>query len=148
MNKNDALISLSESGKVPVLTDNFDNESFPHKVFCAVWWLEAEVNNGGFSQYFLNSSNESAKFVCEALRTIGASETAAICERAIAVAFPKGLPANPEDISAAAVDFPEATEANLEALDAEFFEYPCDLTELLYAFVMQHPKEFPIDSLS
>jgi hypothetical protein len=30
------------------------------KVFPAIWAVESEVNNGGFSQYFLNSSAEGA----------------------------------------------------------------------------------------
>ena len=30
----------------------------------------------------------------------------------------------------------------LETFDAEFFAYPHDLTELLFAYVSQHPQEF------
>jgi len=55
---------------------------------------ESEVNNGGFSQYFLNSSGETAGFVVEALETIGAPNTADICRRAIAIAFPDELPSD------------------------------------------------------
>jgi hypothetical protein len=60
------------------------------KVFSSIWAVESEVNNGGFSQYFLNSSSETAGFVVEALETIDAPRTADICRRAIAAAFPDG----------------------------------------------------------
>jgi len=30
----------------------------------------------------------------------------------------------------------------LESLDSKFFEYPDDLTDLLFAFVGQHPESF------
>jgi hypothetical protein len=37
--------------------------------------LESEVNNDGFSQYFVNDSAEPASFVVEALEMIGATKT-------------------------------------------------------------------------
>src|SRR5580704_8503592 len=82
--KNHILILLSQSEKTSFGKQDFSRQSLPQKVFSAIWAVESEVNNGGFSQYFLNSSAESASFVVEALETIGAPETAAICERAIA----------------------------------------------------------------
>jgi hypothetical protein len=88
MNKNGILISLSESEKTSFGKKDFALQSRPQKVFSAIWALESEVNNGGFSQYFLNDSRESASFIVEALETIGAPKTADICRRAIAAAFP------------------------------------------------------------
>ncbi len=92
MNKNQILIALSESKKTACGKQEFALQSSPQKVFSAIWNLESEVNNGGFSQYFLNSSAESAPVVVQALETIGAAATAMICGRAIAAAFPGGLP--------------------------------------------------------
>ena len=31
---------------------------------------------------------------------------------------------------------------NLNALDGEFFKYPHNLTELLFAYVSKHPEDF------
>ena len=92
MTKDKILIELSSSTKTKVYKEDFANQSFPQKVFSAIWEVEAEVNNGGFSQYFWNSSNESAHFVVQALEMIGAPQTASICHRAVAAAFPQGLP--------------------------------------------------------
>ena len=76
--KNHILIGLSESDKTKFGKRDFAQQSTPQKVFSSIWALESEVNNGGFSQYFLNSSCETASSVSEALETIGAPKTADI----------------------------------------------------------------------
>ena len=50
----------------------------------AVEALEREVNNGGYSQFFSNSSNEWADTVVAALRAIGCPNTADISAKAVA----------------------------------------------------------------
>jgi hypothetical protein len=142
MDKNDILIHLSESEKTDFGKEDFALQTQPQKVFSAIWSLESEVSNGGFAQYFLNDSAETAYFVSEALETIGAPETASICKRAIAAAFPSGLPGDAESISAAAGDFSDQTLHELDLLDREFLTYPDNLTDLLFAFVLKHPEEF------
>ncbi len=142
MDKNGILIRLSESDKTAFGKQDFDTQSFPQKVFSAIWAVESEVNNGGFAQYFLNDSNETAGFVVTALETIGAPKTADICKRAIAVAFPSGLPADLQEISSAANGFSGEVEDELGVIDEQFFQYPHNLTELLFAYVSRHPGEF------
>jgi len=140
--KNHILIGLSESERTKFGKQDFASQSVPQKVFSALWEVEAEVNNGGFSQYFVNSSAESADFVVDALRMIGAPKTADICQRAIAAAFPTGLPQSVDAIRSAAADFSDDVLEKLEPLDQEFFAYPHNLTELLFIYVSQHPEEF------
>src|SRR5579862_1167371 len=135
MNKNRILIDLSESDKTKFGKLEFAEQSLPQRVFSAIWALESEVNNGGFTQYFLNSSAESASFVVQALEIIGAPKTASICNRAIVTAFPSGLPATVEAIRSVAADFPDEIPEKLETLDQEFFAYPHNLTDLLFAYV-------------
>src|SRR5258708_4247633 len=77
--KDKILIELSRSAKTKVYKEDFANQSFPQKVFSAIWQVEAEVNNGGFSQYFFNDSRASAWFVALALEHVGAPKTANIC---------------------------------------------------------------------
>lgn len=142
MDKNGILLALSTSEKTSLWKRDFVDQSEPQKVFAAIWVLEAEVNNRGFSQYFENQSCETAGYATKALETIGALQTADICKRAIACAFPEGLPPNPDAISSTANKFSDITREALGSLDQEFFSYPHDLTELLFAFVTQHPEEF------
>jgi hypothetical protein len=142
MNKNGILIDLSESGKSRFGKEDFAHQSRPQKVFSAIWGVESEVNNGGFSQYFLSDNAESASFLAEAFETIGAPKTASICKRAMVTAFPAGLPSTPEAIRSVAADFSDEILENLEPLDQEFFSYPHSLTNLLFAYVSEHPDEF------
>jgi hypothetical protein len=56
------------------------------QVFYLSFIVEAEVMNGGFNQFFWNSSSEYAELIAPALRELGASEAAEIFEQALAVA--------------------------------------------------------------
>ena len=140
--KNNILISLSSSEKTDFGKKDFASQSLPQKVFSSIWDVESEVNNGGFSQYFLNSSAQSAPFIIEALETVGAPETADICKRAIDTGFPHGIPRSVEEIRSAASFFSDEVLAAFHPLDQEFFSYPHDLTDLLFAYVSRHPEEF------
>lgn len=142
--KNHILILLSSSDETSFGKEDFHSQSLPQKVFSAIWEVESEVNNGGFAQYFLNSSAESASFLVEALEAVGAPKTASLCNRAIHAAFPNGLPQSVEDIREAAESFSDETLAELEPLDEEYFSYPHNLTDLLFAFVSQRPEEFGV----
>jgi len=57
----------------------------------AAYWVEAEVNNGGFDQYFFNSAGDNAEAALSGLKEMGADGAAALLERAMAV-FPGGKP--------------------------------------------------------
>ncbi len=141
MTKNDILIELSISEKTKFGKQPFDAQSIPQKVFSTIWALEAEVNNGGFSQYFLNSA-ESVHFTTTALEMIGAYDAADICATAISVAFPEGLTQDEDETCRVVQRFSAKVGASLESCDQEFFTYPNDLTELLFSYVSKHPSEF------
>lgn len=142
MSKNKILISLSESGATKFGKEDIAEQSFPQKIFSAIWEVQGEVLNGGFSQYFCNFSAEPASFVVEAFQTIGAHNTANVCNRAINAAFPDGLPVTVEEIQSNAEHFPKEVLAKLDALDQEFYSYPDDVTDLLFSYVSAHPEEF------
>jgi len=149
LNKKGFLIDLSESDRTQFGRVDFASQSVPQKVFSSIWTVESEVNNGGFPQYFQNSSAETAHFVVNALDTIGAPRTAQTCSRAIDRAFPEGLPSTPEEISAVAADFSDEILKEFDALDQEFFAYPHDLTDLLFEYVSAHPQDFgPVPELT
>jgi hypothetical protein len=49
-----------------------------------VWMLDAEVNNGGFDQYFWNTAGDLISEAIEGLENIGADDLASIAESALA----------------------------------------------------------------
>lgn len=78
----------SEEGEFARLVGDIEQRpwtqlSKQERVILAVWQLEAEVNNGGFDQYFRNSAGEHAPCAIEALEEIGAPNCAAIVRRAV-----------------------------------------------------------------
>lgn len=112
------------------------------RVFFITQNVEIEVNNGGFSQFFYNSSGDFAGEMVDAFREIGAEKTAAICQQALdAVGQP--LPVNRaeriERIEAIETD--ALTEA-LDACDNGFYEYQEDLNALNDAYVQKNKADF------
>jgi hypothetical protein len=96
------------------------------------------VNNGGFDQYFFNSSGALAPVAVDALRAVGANRTAIILEQAIDV-LGKHVEWSDDAfrqtrLSVLAGDARE----KLDRLDSVFFSYPDDLTVLLYKYVWTH----------
>ncbi|MDG1719706.1 MAG: DMP19 family protein [Bacteroidia bacterium] len=63
--------------------DEMDNLTEEQKLFYYNQCLEREINNGGFNQYFFNSSGDFANLTVQSLLTIGAKRTAAILQKAI-----------------------------------------------------------------
>lgn len=62
----------------------FDRLLPEERNFIVVWWLEAEVLNGGFHQYFHNSSGDAAPEALAALEELGASTAAHVLREALA----------------------------------------------------------------
>jgi hypothetical protein len=96
--------------------------------------LEGEVNNGGFDQFFFNSTGNYSLETVRALELINANKTAAIlreaCDR-----FPGSMP--PTDILARreimlSTVSPDA--GAFEELDARFYAYEDNLSQLMDDF--------------
>jgi hypothetical protein len=139
--KNRRLIALSERPDVRFWRADYAQLSPPEQVFLVIWELEAQVNNGGFEQYFLNSSGRLASHAAEALRTIGAQEMASITDLAV-YAVGRDIPWLDNDARQDALDaLDEDVLSELEDLTQAFFKYPNNLTELLYEYVSQHRSE-------
>jgi glutathionyl-hydroquinone reductase len=96
--------------------------------------LEAEVNNGGFHQFFSNSTGEYVTETIHALAEIGALKTVELLERAVSIGFPAGYPNDASQYESAVTDFAAAVD-ELDALDQEFFKYADPLTELVNEYL-------------
>ncbi|WP_316812931.1 DMP19 family protein [Pedobacter heparinus] len=56
--------------------------SKPQQAIYITWLLEGEVNNGGFNQYYYNSSGQFAKLAPDALKLVGATQFAVLTQAA------------------------------------------------------------------
>jgi len=141
---NRRLLTLAESPTARFWRLEFEALSIPERVFLAIWELEAQVNNGGFDQYFFNSSGRLAAFAVSALRTIGGHHMAGLLEQAIGVMGTDTQWSNDDARQDRLLALPDAAIEELNDLDNAFFIYPDDLTALLYNYVCAHRAEFGV----
>jgi hypothetical protein len=146
LDKNGILISLAESTRTEFGRVDFGDQSDAQRVFSAIWALESHVNNGGFLQYFEGSDGDTAEYAPVALRAIGALACAEIVERALRTALDAELPRSETERQELMGSLSDDALARLEEIDQQFFEYPDNLTELLFAYVAARPEVFgPIE---
>lgn len=139
-NETDFVLALSEwLGKKCRYGEEISALSRPERVVYVCQALEAEVNNGGFSQFFFNSSGELANEVVDAFAAIGAVKTAEICKKAVSI-YDGEVPADRDERDELIEDNEEAEEI-LEECDSAFFAYEEDLCGLIRAYVLEN-KEF------
>ena len=113
----------------------------PQKLFNYNQELEREVNNGGFSQFFLNSSGDNAHETVLSLKAIGANKTADLLQKAIDQ-FPSKTVSKDRDKRTEIVEeIEETAEEVWNDLDQKFYEYEDDLNTLNIEYVRKH-KEF------
>jgi hypothetical protein len=142
-NKNDSIITLDNFiADLCNYGDNVDKLTDPQKYFFYNQNLEREINNGGFNQYFVNSSGDFAHETILSLKIIGADKTADILQQAINQFPDKKVPKDRntrieivEQIQGIANDI-------WEELDQKFFEYQDDLNSLNLDFVKKHKDKF------
>jgi hypothetical protein len=136
---------------VETFKGDFDNE-FEHikklstgqQMFWATWILEAEVNNGGFNQYYYNSDGEFAEMALNGLKIIKANKFADLVSRANSVyekdkerlsAYDDG---SMESFSKSYKDNP------LNKFDDEFYdlEKKQNISKLRIKYIREHKSEF------
>ena len=112
-----------------------DALSSEEQIILAIETLEAEVNNGGHAQFFLNSSREYAPTIVQALARIGCSKTAEITQRAIDALHLPSLTG--EAIEAAMAD-DEVSEDDLNECDDSYYKSGEDIAGQLFAFIKKN----------
>jgi hypothetical protein len=90
------------------------------------------VNNGGFYQYFLNSTGALAPQVADALKAVGAVETAALAEKALSQVGSNVQWSDDAARKAKISQLSSQVKEKLHELDQAFYASPDDLTDLLY----------------
>jgi hypothetical protein len=103
-------------------------------IVLAVEALEREVNNGGYSQFFSNGSNQFAGAIVEALRAIDCARTAEITQQAIAaLGMEEAL--TPEELEAVILAEDEQVLARLAKCDDRYFENDEPIADRLFEWI-------------
>jgi len=100
----------------------------------AVEALEREVNNGGYGQFFLNSSHDFVDVIEEALAAIGCPRTAALTRRAIeALRIPGALTGAKAEAVILRGD--DALRQALEGRDHDYYANDEPIADRLFAWI-------------
>jgi hypothetical protein len=121
------------------------NMSTGFKIVYAMWELEAEVNNGGFNQFFFNTNLKYE--VYDACLAIGANKTAKIVKEAIEIQLEQyniERPNGNDFDSYQITEYSEKSQNRLADLDLEFYKYQEDLETLVLTYIKNNYDEFVI----
>lgn len=123
-------------------SEDFENLTEAEQTFVYVEALEAEVNNGGFDQYFFNTSGKYSQETLEALKKIGAVKTYKIVEEAFRI-FPENpIPKDIEKRRDILENINSATSERWTELEDKFYLYEENIGGLLLKYVKEHKSEF------
>ena len=109
-----------------------------------IWALEAEVNNGGYNQFYFNSSGQFYKHLPDALKLVGANKFADLTQHANDI-FEKENEKISKHQDGTIEGFSKSYEDNpLNEFDTKFYElYKTEnLQELQVEYIRKHKKEF------
>ena len=116
-------------------TGGFASLNDKEQAIYTIQWLEAEVNNGGFHQYFWNSAGDHAAIALRSLRNIGATKTASLLKKAMDVEFGGEPPSSRADRQTQ-LEVDEVLKMDrLDDLDSEFYQYSEKFYGMLDAYV-------------
>ena len=111
------------------------------RLVLAVLALDREVNNGGFHQFFVNSSSRFTPIVVESLLRLDCHEAAAITQRAIAALQLNAL--SVRSISKTICRDDASRDALLDACDQAFYKLD-GVHEKLFQFIEQHQQQIQL----
>ena len=121
--------------------NSLENLTESEKTFVYVDILEREVNNGGFDQFFYNSSGEFTHEILEAYQKIGADKTADLINRAIKLFPTLPVPKNWELRQEILLE-KESNSELWNELDSEFYKYEDNISDLIINFVKKNKSDF------
>jgi hypothetical protein len=122
--------------------DDIDKLTEEQKQFYYNQCLEREINNGGFNQYFFNSSGDFAHKTVQSLQTIGATKTADILQKAIDQFPSSNVPEDRSERQKILEQIQETADVVWEGLDQRFFRYEDDLNTMNIEFVRKNRDKF------
>lgn len=133
--RTDSLVLAFESAiQQKAERDGVELLSEPERTVLAVEALEREVNNGGFYQFFMNSSKEQAPVIVDALERINCPKTAHVARQAIDQLGISGEPM-PSAIDMAMGTF---SDDSFSKFDEEYFYAGEPIAERLFEYIKRN----------
>jgi hypothetical protein len=104
--------------------------------------LEREINNGGFNQFFFNSSGDFTHETVKALKAIKAFKTADIVAKSISVWPNQDVPANRSKRQDMLKQIEPRANLIWNQCDEEFYKYQDHIVSLLLDYVKANKSNF------
>jgi hypothetical protein len=125
----------------------FDELNSAEQALIGTWELVNEVYNGGFTQYFHNSSRNHAKPMVAVLRSIGAYRASTILESAIALAGPGTRWGDEADFRVTIKSMPSDLKNNLTKMERNFYDELDNLHLQVFRYLSAHRDQIdaPVD---
>jgi hypothetical protein len=146
----DELIALAKDYRIDSIVAAFeqalDQRSLDRQMtkeeswILAVEALEREVNNGGYLQFFENSSREYAPIIVQALEAISCPQAADLTKRAIAALQIDGE-ITETGIEAAIEEREDEISDALNTLDSEYYQQTENIAERLFKFIKSNKTQ-------
>ena len=104
--------------------------------------LEREVNNGGFSQFFFNSSGNNTEETVRALRNVGSTKFLRLVISAIEQFANSYVPKDRVERQYILERIEDTASQTWNELDTEFYKYEEDLYSLMRNYMLANIKSF------
>ncbi len=122
--------------------DGYDSLTPPQRHVYNAWLLDVEVCNGGFHQYFVNSSGNTAGEATEAFVALVAHDRADIVRRAVAVFGPNGPPADCDVRHEQLARFSNRQDKTLNDIDSEYYSAKSSVAERILIYATENAEHF------
>jgi hypothetical protein len=149
----DALLTSDDTNNSIIALDNYicklcswgdtlEQLTEPQKNFYFNQNLEREINNGGFNQFFFNSSGDFTHETIGSLRLIGADKTADILQQAVNEFPNSNVPKDRTERQEVLEQIEDKANVVFEQLEQKFQAYEDNLNELNLKYVRENPNWF------
>lgn len=120
----------------------YEGLTSPQQALFRVHMLAAEVRNGGFAQYFVNSSGDLAHETLRDVQTIGLSDSHRILNEAMQLFGSQGPSPNRKARGRQLAALSKEQDAVLKRLDSEFYKDQDHLDSTLWLYAIDHKPHF------
>jgi hypothetical protein len=149
----DAMLTSNDSNNNIIELDNYicklcssgdklEQLTEPQRNFYFNQNLEREINNGGFNQFFFNSSGDFTHETIGSLRAIGANKIAEILQQAINEFPNSSVPRDRTERQEVLEQIEDKANVVFEQLEQKFQAYEDNLNELNLKYVRENRNSF------
>jgi len=126
----------------PIFYSHPDKLTEEEKTVVYIEELEREVNNGGFSQFFFNTSADFTEEIINVLKIIGPTKFTEIVQKAVAQ-FPNSyVPKDRTKRQKILERIENEADPVWDNLGAEFYKYEEDIYTLMRRYILSNIKRF------